>query len=67
MRDIPLCRIEGGDIVLLECTVVQTENLSHTKTASFALNALYWLAEKPRTPRTTPTPTSSELRTTITL
>ncbi len=65
MRNIPLAQLQGGDIVLVECTLVRTEELPHTKNILFALHALYWLAEKPRIPRTKVTTSRDDLSTII--
>ncbi len=50
MRKVSPGRILSGDIVLVESTLVRTEIARGQTTASFVLNALYWLAEKPRPP-----------------
>ncbi|TFK80002.1 hypothetical protein K466DRAFT_569906 [Polyporus arcularius HHB13444] len=48
MKDISPGRILPGDIILVECTVVRTEDGTNVRTVSFVLNSLHWLVEKPR-------------------
>ncbi len=47
-------RILSGDLVLVECTLVRSEIARGQTAAAFVLNALYWLAQKPRPPAVTP-------------
>ncbi len=46
--------ILSGDIVMVECTLVRTEDGKGSTTGAFVLNALYWLVEKPRPPTVAP-------------
>ncbi|RDX39819.1 hypothetical protein OH76DRAFT_1490771 [Lentinus brumalis] len=48
MKTVSIAKVRSGDIVLLECNLVRTEDNTGRKEASFVLNAVYWLAEKPR-------------------
>ena len=48
MERVPLGCILPGDIVLLECALVRTEEAEGLRKASFVLDALHCLIEKPR-------------------
>ena len=50
LENISPARISTGDIVMLECTVVQTEAVTNIKTVALVLSSLYWIAAKPREP-----------------
>ncbi|RDX53632.1 hypothetical protein OH76DRAFT_1479433 [Lentinus brumalis] len=54
MHKVNPARVLSGDIVLVECTLVRAEIAGGGTAASFVLNALYWLAEKPRPPAIPP-------------
>lgn len=42
--------MSAGDIVMLECTVVQTEAVTNLKTVALVLSSLYWIVAKPKEP-----------------